>query len=45
MMEKIEKYCQRLNVPTICDVWSEAAEQAAKNNVLYSAFLFSLPYT
>ncbi|MEJ9216224.1 IS21-like element helper ATPase IstB [Aneurinibacillus thermoaerophilus] len=42
MMEKIEEYCQRLNLPTICDMWSEAAEQAAKNNVPYSAFLFSL---
>jgi DNA replication protein DnaC len=42
MREKIQEYCQKLNLPVIADRWSDLSEQAAKDNVPYSSFLFSL---
>lgn len=42
MKRKIKEYSQKLNLPVISDRWSEMAEQASKNNVPYSQFLFSL---
>lgn len=42
MREEMNEYCQKLNLPVIADRWSALADQAAKDNVPYSAFLFSL---
>jgi len=42
MKKEIKEYSQKLNLPVIADRWSELAEQASKDNVPYSQFLFSL---
>ncbi|MFD4820684.1 ATP-binding protein [Peribacillus butanolivorans] len=42
MNEKMNEYCQKLNLSVIAESWSTFADQAAKNNVPYSSFLFSL---
>ncbi|USK36441.1 IS21-like element helper ATPase IstB (plasmid) [Bacillus sp. F19] len=42
MNEKMNEYCQKLNLSVIAEQWSTLADQAAKNNVPYSSFLFSL---
>jgi DNA replication protein DnaC len=42
MNEKMQEYCQKLNLSLIAEQWSAIADQAAKNNVPYSSFLFSL---
>jgi DNA replication protein DnaC len=42
MNEKMQEYCQKLNLSLIAEQWSTIADQAAKNNVPYSSFLFSL---
>ncbi|MGG1575584.1 IS21-like element helper ATPase IstB [Fictibacillus sp. NRS-1165] len=42
MKEQITEYCQKLNLSVIADQWSALADQAAKDNVPYSSFLFSL---
>jgi DNA replication protein DnaC len=42
MKREIKEYSQKLNLPVIADRWSELAEQASKDNVPYSQFLFSL---
>ncbi|WP_427448963.1 IS21-like element helper ATPase IstB [Pedobacter suwonensis] len=42
MKREIKEYSQKLNLPVIADRWSALAEQASKDNVPYSQFLFSL---
>ncbi|WP_305586381.1 ATP-binding protein [Fictibacillus sp. WQ 8-8] len=42
MKEQITEYCQKLNLSVIANQWSALADQAAKDNVTYSSFLFSL---
>lgn len=43
MRKKIREYSHnKLNLPVIADRWSILAEQASKDNVPYSQFLFSL---
>src|SRR3954470_12263512 len=42
MRKQIKEYSHKLNLPVIADRWSELAEQASKDNVPYSQFLFSL---
>ncbi|MFS0639246.1 IS21-like element helper ATPase IstB [Mesobacillus foraminis] len=42
MRKEIKEYSHKLNLPVIADRWSELAEQASKDNVPYSQFLFSL---
>ncbi len=42
MNNRIKEYCQKLNLSVIADQWSTLADQAAKDNVPYSSFLFSL---
>lgn len=42
MRKKIREYSHKLNLPVIADRWSILAEQASKDNVPYSEFLFSL---
>lgn len=42
MRKEIKEYSHKLNLPVIADRWSEYADQASKDNVPYSQFLFSL---
>jgi DNA replication protein DnaC len=42
MNENMNEYCRKLNLSVIAEQWSTIADQAAKNNVPYSSFLFSL---
>lgn len=42
MKKEIKEFSHKLNLPVIADRWSALAEQASKDNVPYSQFLFSL---